>query len=363
MPTLISGPKRGAIASQIIDSFRRYAWKRIPYESSLLYTLVITDKCTLRCEHCFEEAGPENNTFLDAYRVDELAGESIDVFKGYLEPKLIRITGGDPFLHPELYNIIEAFSKRKDSLNYDSVEVETNGWWATSDRATEGYVRMLKEAGVDILSMTVDYYHCKQGKFDIYEHSDRIETVSKEQELPFRNINVGMLFSDDEEIKAEEEKHAECCQANIWGLPEVTPIGRARSLPEKYWGEHAFCTAENCRLAPPTLAKVVGYIHMDEITIGVNGNVYPCNSGKQFEHVSLSLGNIYENPMPGILEHQNNPVVQLIRDKGLSGLSKLAGIPLSEHWKMYYKFSPCGLCHEILREHGDTIAERLNIEK
>ena len=127
MTETIVGKRHGPFASQILDSARRYLWKHISYPKTLLYTLVITNKCTLRCDHCFEEAGPENNTFLDAYRIEHLAEESIEIFNNYPEPREIRITGGDPFLHPDMYQIIKSFSKRRDLLGYDTLDVETNG--------------------------------------------------------------------------------------------------------------------------------------------------------------------------------------------------------------------------------------------
>jgi MoaA/NifB/PqqE/SkfB family radical SAM enzyme len=356
-----SGKKRNFIIAQIIDTTRRYKWKIVPYDRDLLFTLVITDKCTLRCEHCFEEAGPENNTFLDASRVDKLAEESIDIFRQYQNPGYIRITGGDPFLHRELCQIIESFSKRRDLLGYDTIDVETNGWWATDDETTETYVKMLKETGATLLSMTIDYFHCKQGKFNVYEHFRRIGKIAEEQRLRFRNIPTGVLISDDEEIKKEEEKHRTCCLL----LPEVTPIGRARLLPEKYWGNyelsnHLSCIEDGCKLTPPIFTKVKSrYTHTDRITVKADGNVYPCDSGKEFEHVSLSLGNIYEQSLSEIIKNQNNPVVQLIRERGLRGLSKLVGVSLRKHWKMYYRFTPCGMCHEILREHGERLANKL----
>jgi MoaA/NifB/PqqE/SkfB family radical SAM enzyme len=350
--------KQNPILTQFTDSIGRWKWKIIPYRKDfLLFTLVITDKCVLKCEHCFEEAGPENNTFLDAARIDKLAEESIDIFKKY-QSREVRITGGDPFLHPDLYQIIRSFAERKNLLGFEILDVETNGWWATDDKTTERYIKMLKEAGVTLLSMTVDYFHCKQGKFDIYEHFDRIYEVSEKQGLEFRHITTGICLSDDEEIRKEEEKHKKCCG---YGLPEVTPIGRARLLPEKYWEGMHVCNARGCRLTPPTLPKVRGtYRHTDEITIQRDGKVYPCYSGKDFGHAGLSIGNIYEKLLPEIIENQHNSIIHLLRKKGLRGLSKVAGLSVREHWEMYYKFTPCGLCHELLREHGKKIAEKIS---
>ena len=332
------------VKAQIEDELLS-GWKKVlfsQHEKGMLLTITTTNKCTLKCNHCFEEAGPENNLFLDKNRIDKLAEESIDLFKQY-SSKEIRITGGDPLLHPDIYQIIDSFSRRKNLLGYSTLDIETNGWWATDNIKTGDIVMKLKESGATLLSMTVDYWHKKGRVFPNDEHFDRIEKASEIVGLEFRHINVSFPLA----IKGEDDF-----------IPEVTPIGRGRKLPEKYWGSHMSCRARGCRLTPPTQAIAPGYSPIDEITIGSNGNVYPCNSGKEFEHASLALGNIYEKPLADIVKEENK-IVETIRERGLRALTKTVGLSLWGHWKMYDKFSPCGLCHEMLRKNGKEITERL----
>ncbi len=194
--------------------------------------------------------------------------------------------------------------------------------------------------------MTTDYWHNKQKKFDNEEHRNRIYTISKELGFKFRDISLGI---PNFELETPEEE--------LFPPPEVTPIGRARELDEKYWGKfHMACKLDGCRLNPPTLIKLKGkYTHLDEITISPNGNVYPCNSGKEFKDATLSLGNIYEDSLKEILAEQKNNIVNLIKKKGLRILTKKAGLSLKEHWQLYDKMTPCGLCHEMLREYGKKV--------
>jgi MoaA/NifB/PqqE/SkfB family radical SAM enzyme len=127
----------------------RAKWKNAEYEKSLLLTLEITDKCTLECAHCFASSSPRNNTFLEADFVNQMAGDIVPLFQKYpatksqiidalsrgkdpkeLEGKTsssIRITGGDPFLHPDLYEIINSFAARREEFGRPVIEVETNG--------------------------------------------------------------------------------------------------------------------------------------------------------------------------------------------------------------------------------------------
>jgi MoaA/NifB/PqqE/SkfB family radical SAM enzyme len=325
------------------------------YSRDVILTIEITDKCTLRCDHCFAEAGPENNTFIDAARVEGIARECEEIFPRYGE-RLIRITGGDPFLHPQMFEIIESFSGRKEKLGYYSLEVETNGWWARDAKTAAAYVARLKESRVDLLSMTMDYLHCKQGVFDIHEHFRTIERESDRAGLRFRDILAGGgSHHPDEKTARELAEHRKTCKA-CHGLPHVTPIGRAREMPEENWGSYELsgCCTRGCRLTPPTFISEVGdkYVHMDELTIGPNGNVYPCNSGKQFEHASLAMGNVYESPLRAIVENPDNELIDLLRTEGLRALTRRAGLSPRQHWALYWKMTPCGLCHEVLRTRG-----------
>jgi MoaA/NifB/PqqE/SkfB family radical SAM enzyme len=321
-------------------------WKKGYETGFLLFTAVITNKCTLRCRHCFEEAGPEKDDFLDAERLEQLAEEAIEIFQGYPKSQ-IRITGGDPFLHLRFYDIISSFSKRKDRLGYGTLDVETNGWWAVNDKITREILLQLREAGADLLSMTYDYYHCEKSPFNNKEHLERIFRLCETEGLPFRTITVGNLsytLDDGREVD----------------LPTVTPVGRGRFIDERYWGIHDCCNAEGCRLTPPTqcIVDVENYNHTDEIMVNPIGNVYPCYSGKEFEHASLALGNIYEKSLPEILGTRN-PLVELLEDQELLGLSRLLGFSDEEHWEMYERLTPCGLCHKLLREYGKEISAAL----
>lgn len=334
-----------SLGRSLFDHLRRNWWKNIQYETRYLFTLTLTNKCTLRCDHCFEEAGPEKTDFINAGRLDELAEESIEVFQKYPRGEL-RITGGDPFLHPDLFEIISSFSKRKEKIGYNSLDVETNGRWAVDDKTTREIIDNLKKSGATLLSMTISYYHKKEKKFNNDGHFDRIEKICSELDLGFRHISVGMPISYTDDLEE---------------IPEIVPIGRARNLPEDKWGYHLFCRAEGCRLYPPTQCHQIrgDYSFCDEITLGPTGNIYPCNSGKEFEHVTLALGNISAATLPEIIRTKN-PLVEMIREKGLRSLTKIAGLSFVEHWQMYDKFSPCGLCHEMLREYGKDIRKEID---
>ena len=88
-----------------------------------LWFQVAGTHCNLQCSHCFISCGPKNNNHC-------LLKE--DVIQHYLKEasaygvKEFYFTGGEPFLHPDILNIL------KESLSYGIVTVLTNGTLITS---------------------------------------------------------------------------------------------------------------------------------------------------------------------------------------------------------------------------------------
>lgn len=256
----------------------------------------------------------------------------------------IRITGGDPILHPDVYEIIEIFSKRKTELGGPRIDVETSGGWVVDDQKTREVVRRLKDSGADSLSMTRDYWHEKCNVFNLSEHYNRIKEIAENLDLYFTGITVDIgIVEESSEL-----------------VPQVTLIGRGRDLPEKYWKYASLNQHEECGLSiNPNHVPHLFDKHTSEIMFDPKGNVYLCNSGNCFNNAGLSVGNIYEQSIIEILGQDSNSIVRLLREKGTRGLTELVGMSLEDHYKMHNKMTPCGLCHEMLREYGKEILKRL----
>lgn len=66
----------------------------------------ITHKCNLRCIHCYQEDYKNDLNFNEIKKIfyDYLSFIKVNNFKGH-----INITGGEPFLHPDFFNVIKLF--------------------------------------------------------------------------------------------------------------------------------------------------------------------------------------------------------------------------------------------------------------
>lgn len=95
------------------------------FQSPLFIAWQINSVCNLGCLHCCEEAGhsiPNEMTKDEIFRFCRQIAE--------LEIPYVAISGGEPLLHPEFFNVCEFLRS-----NYISLKVETNGEFIDRDVA------------------------------------------------------------------------------------------------------------------------------------------------------------------------------------------------------------------------------------
>jgi len=91
-------------------------------------TILLTDRCNLRCKICHYA-----NTETPGYSLNQARDMSLSVFQKIIAEvsgkPLVSLTGGEPLLHPDVAEFI-AIAKEKDRL----CTLTTNGW-LLADRA------------------------------------------------------------------------------------------------------------------------------------------------------------------------------------------------------------------------------------
>ena len=116
--------------------------------------LLLTYKCNCACEFCYYNCSPEKGglmpveTAISAWKsLKALAGDSAKV----------HITGGEAFLYwDHLQNVLEA-AKREKLGKVDLIE--TNGFWAVSERIARDRLRRLDELGMNRFKVSTDPFH------------------------------------------------------------------------------------------------------------------------------------------------------------------------------------------------------------
>ncbi|HMW01724.1 MAG TPA: radical SAM protein [Acidobacteriota bacterium] len=135
-------------------------------QHSCLTLVEITDQCNLQCPICYAESGPHRQTWRSLEQVEFL----LDcVVRNEGEPDIVQISGGEPTIHPEFFQILDAAKSRP----IKHVMVNTNGIRIAQD---EEFARRLSEYMPD---------------FEIYLQFDslRAEPIKELRGLDLREVH------------------------------------------------------------------------------------------------------------------------------------------------------------------------------
>lgn len=270
-----------------------------PVETTLVRRLTsiifeITNKCNLRCKHCYTNAG--------AKKEDELSTKEIKELIDYLATigvVNIVISGGEPLLHPDFFDIL-AYVRSKPM----SVIVFTNG-----TLVTEKVVQQFK--ALSILSVVTSLDGATPGTNDSFRgvlksYEKIIESIKlfKKYDIPVR-VNVclhkGVLSEIDALLDLFKKLHI--TDYSIW---PVSYTGRPDNAdfvitPEEYrtvmeqLKEYEF--AEGVKNEFPYNPRLINCgIGRSSLTIKSDGTVVSCSPFPD----SMSLGNIREDSLTEI---------------------------------------------------------------
>jgi GTP 3',8-cyclase len=109
--------------------------------------LSVTDRCNLRCVYCMPVEGVLSCAHIEILRYEEII--RIVTIAASLGVRKIRITGGEPLTRK---NIIFLISRLKKIHGIEDLSMTTNGI------LLEKYARLLAEAGLDRVNVSVDSF-------------------------------------------------------------------------------------------------------------------------------------------------------------------------------------------------------------
>ena len=80
----------------------------------------VTDACNLRCPTCYANSGPERQTHRSLEQIEGMLDAAV---RNEKEPDVIQISGGEPTIHPQFFQILDAARRRP----IKHLMVNTNG--------------------------------------------------------------------------------------------------------------------------------------------------------------------------------------------------------------------------------------------
>lgn len=134
-------------------------WRRRPFNC----LLQVTNRCNMRCGFCdFWPNGVPSHEELALTDFQRIAAELADIGSF-----LVSIEGGEPFVRPDLVDIVRAFARRHVPLLY------TNGWYVDAAAARALYAAGLAQVGVSIDFPDAARHDAKRGLAGAFERACR----------------------------------------------------------------------------------------------------------------------------------------------------------------------------------------------
>ena len=104
-------------------------------QHSCLTLIEICDACNLSCPVCYAESGTHRTTYRSMEEIERMLDA---VVSNELEPDVVQISGGEPTIHPQFFEVLDAAKKRP----IKHLMVNTNGIRIATE---EGFAERLAE--------------------------------------------------------------------------------------------------------------------------------------------------------------------------------------------------------------------------
>lgn len=108
-------------------NFDRKTSGSFDYYSPVHFIIELTDRCNLKCKHCYRESGPQNNKMLPVAQL-------LNILQDMAESGIntVELSGGEHTIHPNLKKILQFCSK-----NFNIVTIISNGWFIDDNLGSE----------------------------------------------------------------------------------------------------------------------------------------------------------------------------------------------------------------------------------
>jgi NADH:ubiquinone oxidoreductase subunit E len=245
--------------------------------------------------------------------------------------KTICITGGEPFLVPELLYTTSNLCRKNDV----NIAIQTNGFWGKNPKKYLELLRSLR--GITQLGFSIDKAHLVFVEIEYI-----VKAIQYAISSGINRISVSVSYQtlvEYETIKSQFQSIFPGIEVVGW---PILPIGRAKYHPELSVDYFAYTwdrLQRNCDLQ----RQMNPVIHP-------NGDFHPCYRTVMAleEKDPLILGNVIEKPFEELLLVKNNLLLLFILAYGGGGLGYLLKNSPFEDLLNQKHQSVCHFCYNVL---------------
>lgn len=293
--------------------------------------IALTRKCTAQCEMCCFACGPDKEEALDK----DLVFRIIDEAAGIEEIRKIGFTGGEATLRDDV--LIEGIMRTKQ--NGMNTSLTSNGFWGKDPDSAREWLKRLKTAGLDSLTISMDEYHQN------YVPLESVKNIIHENKQIGISLSlaVGDSLGEQDALTLLRELNEEAYGIPVFLYPFM-PVGRGENLDKLVLQK----VDENWSCHNQKLFSIL-----------YDGSVYPCCSQAVYGSL-LCEGNIKDTTLKEIMD----------RYKYLSLFSELTHhnfgwlLSKAEEYQIPVStesHSACSFCHEVFsnKEFVDLLRKEL----
>ena len=269
-------------------------------------TFLFTRHCNISCRHCYNDSGPHKK----AVRIPLDRMLAVVAQMPAVGIRRLNITGGEPFLYQQ---DVLAMVKAGRAAGVDTISINTNGFWASTDERANQMLDRLVQAGFmqgtgDIIKVSAGVYHAE---FLAFDHA---LTLARNYHDRFgKSLIIDFELTPQAEAAAVKEVRDRVSAA---GLSEraalqfrsVHAVGRAKELTEIEHGPG------------PLRCHAIG-----DVVITPDETVVPC-AGLNYENNGIIIGRSDRHRLKDLIKRmQNDPILQFVAATKWDDLFSLLG--------------------------------------
>jgi len=253
--------------------------------------LLLTYKCTLRCEHCYVYGSPKGEGNLNYTLVNRLLDQALKI----RTVEWVIFEGGEPFL---FYPLLLKSVQKARKLGF-KVGVYTNGFFARTEEAAVRYLHPLVNLRLDKLQISIDRFHYKKQDDTPAQRAGRA-AISLGLPVYWENI----MIPGDQETSPDQDVSDRSSNST-----RLMMAGRAAEKLASQMPKADPFTLNSC--------PNEGLTNPHRLFIDASGHVQICPG--------LAIGNAWKNPLSEILDHYkpaNHPICGPLNSGGPDLLRK-----------------------------------------
>lgn len=305
-----------------------------PYITLNRIEFVITYQCSGRCKHCSvsDSLNPEGGyKHVSLYHATEAIGELSEMFS----ISSLMTFGGEPLLYAD---IVCGIHKAAARYGVRSRLLITNGYFTKLDEQCGQTAKMLKEAGIETLLLSVDAFHQETIPLDaVY----RFARYAKEAGINVK-LHPAWVVNENHSNPYNRKTNEILAAFTDLELPvsngnNIFLAGNAALHLAEYYDKPKLNLSETCGSMPYT-APVT---EVTSLSIVPNGDVMNCG---------FVLGNIYRQSIREIVARYDPYKNELMNAVLTGGAAKLLELAKQNGLDISRCYSICDVCHKVRRK-------------